>query len=434
MEYYIQQWNNNGVNFRIDDSFGEVNIIAVIQAVKETGLSAAFIIKTGGSIVARPVASDDIVYFGCTDHKFYAVNFEDGREIWRLETGGVIVSPAHLYNGILYFGSYDRNLYAVKKNGNLLWKFPATDAIVSEPKVLDNGKLVVFGSKDTNLYAVTADKGELKWKFAAGGYIDDSITVHEDIVYFGSWDYRLHAVDKNGNKLWDFKTNGMIGSQPIVHNETLYFTSGDHNLYALSLDGKEKWRFKAAGPLRTVAAKDDLVLCISRDNHVYALTEDGNLRWKFKTGEMLAKSLAIEDGMVLVGGCDNNFYCLDLDGHVLWKFSVKSIIVPPAITYKDSIFFGCEDCHLYKLDLDGNLIWKFQTSLSYPATYDVESLRREKSVEVVWKPIASPGEDLTAKEEESNIADYGEFSGAYIDTSKSDYMSSSVKGYIKKKG
>lgn len=431
MEYYIQQWNNNGVDFKVDDSFGEVNIIAVIQAVKETGLSAAFILKTGGSILAKPVASDNVIYFGCADHNFYAVNFEDGREIWRLDTGGVIVGPAHLHKNVLYFGSYDGNLYAVKKNGNLLWKFPATDVIVSEPKVLGDGRIVVFGSKDCNLYAVSTESGELIWKYATGGYVDDSIAVHNDIIFIGSWDFKLHAVDKYGKKLWDFKTNGMIGSQPVVHNGTLYVTSGDHILYALDLDGKEKWRFKSAGPLRTVAATDGLVLCVSRDNHVYALTEDGNLRWKFKTGEMLAKSLAIVGDRVYIGGCDNNFYCLDLDGHVLWKFSVKSIIVPPAIQYKDSVIFGCEDCHLYRLDLEGNLIWKFKTSLGYPATYDVESLRREKSIEVVWKPIDASGDETIAKREEASITDYGEFSGAYIDTTKTDYLGSKKKGYVK---
>ena len=59
-------------------------------------------------------------------------------------------------------------------------------------------------------------------------------------------------------------------------------------------------------------------------------------------------------------------------------------------------------------------------------------LKVEKSVEIVWKA----GEDISKERQEdgAGISDYGEFSGAYIDTSKTDYLGTKKTGYIKKKG
>ena len=47
--------------------------------------------------------------------------------------------------------------------GNLRWTFAAGDAIRSSPTVVDG--VVYFGSRDFNIYAVDADTGEEIWSF-----------------------------------------------------------------------------------------------------------------------------------------------------------------------------------------------------------------------------------------------------------------------------
>ena len=93
------------------------------------------------------------------------------------------------------------------------------------------------------------------------------------------------------------------------------------------------------------------------------------------------------------------------------------------------IYFGCWDCNLYCIDMEGGLVWKFHTSLSYPAPINIEPGEAEKSVEVVWKL----GEDIgkEKRDDEIAISDYGEFSGAYIDTTKTDYLGVKKRGYVK---
>ena len=93
--------------------------------------------QRGGSIESKPVVYGNVVYIGCNDHIFYAINAVTGNEVWKFETNGIIISAALLHNNTIYFGSHDRNLYALNLNGELVWKFTAEDMIVCEPAFID---------------------------------------------------------------------------------------------------------------------------------------------------------------------------------------------------------------------------------------------------------------------------------------------------------
>ena len=73
----------------------------------------------------------------------------------------------------------------------------------------------------------------LKWKFKAGDNIEGS-AVLEGIVYVGSSDNHLYAVDiKTGKEKLKFETGGIV-STPAVSKRVVYFGS-DHHLYALHI-------------------------------------------------------------------------------------------------------------------------------------------------------------------------------------------------------
>ncbi len=54
------------------------------------------------------------------------------------------------------------------------------------------------------------------------------------IVYFGSYDRHLYAVDiKTGQEKWRFKTGAGIPSSPAISGGIVYFGSSDGHLYAV---------------------------------------------------------------------------------------------------------------------------------------------------------------------------------------------------------
>src|SRR5260370_36342208 len=130
------------------------------------------------------------------------------------------------------------------------WKFKSErviEAWFSSPTVSD--EVVYFGSDDNYLYALNALTGELKWKFKTGDVVYSSPAVADGAVYVGSHDGSFYAVDaKTGNERWKFKTGYRVYSSPAVSDGIVYFGSADNYLYAGKDEtGKLLWQFKDNG-------------------------------------------------------------------------------------------------------------------------------------------------------------------------------------------
>ncbi len=92
-----------------------------------------------------------------------------------------------------------------KEQTPLKWKFKTGDVVYSSPAVVDG--VVYFGSDDNHLYAIDIKTGEEKWKFETGAEVWSSPAVVDGVVYFGSDDNHLYAVDiKTGEEKWKFET------------------------------------------------------------------------------------------------------------------------------------------------------------------------------------------------------------------------------------
>ena len=74
----------------------------------------------------------------------------------------------------------------------LVWKFKTEDEVFSSPAI--SGGIVYFGSYDGHLYAVDLKTGQEKWKFKTEDEVRSSPAISGGIVYFGSYDGHLYAV------------------------------------------------------------------------------------------------------------------------------------------------------------------------------------------------------------------------------------------------
>ena len=73
------------------------------------------------------------------------------------------------------------------------------------------------------------------WNFTTGGLVTCPPAVADGVVYFGSYDHNVYALDAaTGSKLWEYTTGSVIASAPVVSNGNVYIGSYDNQTYALN--------------------------------------------------------------------------------------------------------------------------------------------------------------------------------------------------------
>jgi glucose dehydrogenase len=89
----------------------------------------------------------------------------------------------------------------------------------------------------------------LKWSYATGNIVGSSPAVASGVVYFGSEDHNVYALNaKTGAKLWSYTTGSFVYDSPAVSNGVVYVSSYDGNLYALNAStGAKLWSFTVGG-------------------------------------------------------------------------------------------------------------------------------------------------------------------------------------------
>ena len=243
----------------------------------------------------------------------------------------------------------------------------------------------------------------VKWKFHTGGMLTGSPTVAQGVVYVGSADGNLYAVDAESGALkWKFETKSRVPSTPAVSGKMVYFAAYDGNFYALdAATGTVRWKVQTGGERRfagkhlhgtqpvaetmpdpfdsflsSPAVANGMVYFGSGDGNIYSLNAtSGALNWKFKTGDVVHASPAVADGTVFVGSWDSYFYALDAaSGREKWKFKTGEDheiynqvgIQSSAAVVGGMVYFGCRDAHLYALDENtGEKKWAYSANGSW---------------------------------------------------------------------
>jgi len=197
--------------------------------------------------------------------------------------------------------------------GNLKWVFSADAEIHSSPAVVDG--VVYVGSRDFNVYAIDAETGEKLWSFKTGTWVESSPTVVDGIVYIGSNDGKIYAIDAdNGRELWHFQTQYAVKCSPAVANGMVFCGSDDYNMYALdAVTGKKIWDFETGSHVISSPAIDNgIVYFGSMDGACYALNAvNGRFRLRFKSNEVIS-SPAVNDGVVYY---NSRSYLYAIDGN-----------------------------------------------------------------------------------------------------------------------
>ncbi len=319
---------------------------------------------------------------------------------WKFKTGSRVLSSPAVHNGCVYVGSADHHAYAINAaDGSLRWKFQTGGGVNSSPAVASN--LVYFGSIDGNFYAVDAAAGKLQWKFQTGGerrftapgihgimphtesmpdpfdVFLSSPVVAKGVVYFGSGDHNIYALDaKTGTLKWKFTTGDVVHASPAVADGVLYIGSWDRYFYALdALTGKVRWKFQTGddtkiynqiGIAGSAALSGGIVYFGCRDSQFYALdAATGAERWRHDNrGGWVIASPAVSGGAVYFPTSDGQlFHALDAKtGGAIFQVSNKAVSFSSPAIAGDFLYFGTSDGWLHGIDIrTGRVKYEFQT-------------------------------------------------------------------------
>ncbi|MDM8550284.1 PQQ-binding-like beta-propeller repeat protein [Desulfobacterales bacterium HSG2] len=246
-----------------------------------------------------------------------------------------------------------------------LWRYLTDGSIQSSPAIGADG-VIYAGSCDNFLYAVNPD-GTLRWRYETDDriYSSPSISAEDGTIYFGAWDNYLYALNNDGTLRWRYPAEDKIYSSPALGSDgVVYMTSYDKHLYAIDADGIFKWRYLTDGWIASspVIGADGTIYVGTSTGRLYAINPDGTLLWNYMTGSYIISTPAVgADGVIYVGNL-NALNAVNSNGTRRWTYPTDGwIFSSPAIGTDGIIYVGSCDGYLYAINPGGNLRWRFKT-------------------------------------------------------------------------
>lgn len=182
------------------------------------------------------------------------------------------------------------------------------------------GGLQGLGVADVQLQ----DSYQPAWTYKTGGAVLSSPIIVDGVVYVGSEDKHLHAIDaKTGKQKWKLATKTLIDASPVYDDGVVYIgTDGGVLLAVDATTGKPKWQFKTEGRIAGEAAvtevdrkgggKDKVVVVGSHDGMLYCVNADGSKRWGYETGDYVNCGIVVDNDTIVLGGCDTMMHLIAL--------------------------------------------------------------------------------------------------------------------------
>lgn len=162
--------------------------------------------------------------------------FRPGEPVRTVSVSQVSISaPVAEFDGVCYVGDEGGTFAAFTPERGVLWTFKAGNQITGGA-VRDSDGLVWFGSHDHSLYALDAS-GKLFHEVECNGQINGSPVFDGACVYLGSCDGKLRKVDiHTGEVMRELDFESYIPETPVLSGGTLYALTHGGELAAVEAD------------------------------------------------------------------------------------------------------------------------------------------------------------------------------------------------------
>lgn len=260
--------------------------------------------------------------------------------------------------------------------GTERWSFRTGGCVRSAPAVVDG--VVYVGSDNGTLYAVDATTGQERWfRTLNRGAVRSAPTVDGDLVYATTL-ANLHAVDiRTGQVRWEHAMSA--GASRTVGVAAGYVYVGGFNrlhVFDSALGNRnEKNGLYAYGmtSYRWLVMDGSAAIVGNEGAHVYALQTTSQCRRRWSTrvvGNPVSGPSALSDGHLYVGNQRGELHALNTsDGHRKWRYHTGSAIQSAPTVADGTVYVGNDDDRLYALDSStGELKWRFTVTAPIRST------------------------------------------------------------------
>ena len=193
-------------------------------------------------LVASPLITDQAIFVPSADNNLYAVDF-DGNSLWVFETEQPIwATPGWSDScGCIYLASMDHFLYAVNPdNGSQLWKSEDLGGpIVSQPTVSETG-LILISTFNNEILALDEESHKVEWRYHTSDWAWASPVVDGEMVYASDLSGTFYALElETGKLVWQLQPGGNIVSAPLVLDDQIYFSTAAKDTSSLVVASKD---------------------------------------------------------------------------------------------------------------------------------------------------------------------------------------------------
>jgi outer membrane protein assembly factor BamB len=323
-----------------------------------TDQRVAWTYPTGGPVRSGAAISGDgtTLYIGSDDGTVYALDAATGRPTQTYPVGGA-VSGVAVAGTTLLAGSADRSVHAfIIGSLGVSWTSVAAGAKIAGAPTA-GGEVVYAGSEDHYLYALDFNTGLRKWRRQTGGTVVAGPPQNTGVVWAGSLDGHMYAINTSTGAVdWRFAA-GAVSSAPLAADSSVYFGAGNGELYGASFSPFDSasdvyWHFAADGAIQgTPVYSGETIYTATASGYVYALDMgSGTQSWSLPVGGPVRGGAALRDGVLYVGCDDGYLYAIDTStGTVRWRHPTGGAIQSPILVAGDLVYFGSLDHRVYAL-------------------------------------------------------------------------------------
>ncbi len=226
-------------------------------------------VDLGVDVQARPLVVGDTIYVPTTHvgtglnndphgkAVFFAIDGHTGKVNWTRKTENYALQRPSYHNHMLYIaGSYYDPTVDIDEGGpmrvtalgdggkKVFWEYEGEDGFVKA--IYADEKTVTFVGYQDYINALDRESGRLRWRLDTGNWTP-SLLGADGVIYYGSATTDVYAVSAdNGNIQWQFNIGGgsfnyMLGV-PVINDGILYFLTQQGDIYALeAVSGNQIW-------------------------------------------------------------------------------------------------------------------------------------------------------------------------------------------------